>query len=67
MKTSVTNVFKNISDNKALLYTSIVYFIILFILILFLLYIYSQQEKITGMLRVTPPMGNMGVDKPKDA
>ena len=67
MSNPVKDVINNIKNNKALLYSTIIYMVIIFILFLILIYINTQQKSITALERVTPPLGYIGVDKPRDA
>lgn len=67
MSNSVKDIINNIKNNKALLYSTIVYMSILFILFLILIYINITQKSITALERITPPIGHIGVDKPRDA
>ena len=63
----IITIINNIKQNKILLYTTIFYFVILFVLLFILYYIYSHQKEITGLERVTSPVGSIGVDNPRDA
>jgi hypothetical protein len=67
MSNPITTIINNIKQNKVLLYTTIFYFVILFVLLFILYYIYSHQKEITGLERVTSPVGSIGVDNPRDA
>lgn len=67
MSSSINNVLENVINNNMILYPFLFYFIILMILILSLYYVHSQQKKITALELVTPPVGYLGVDNPRDA
>jgi hypothetical protein len=67
MSNPIKDILNNIKNNKVLLYTTLLYIAILFFLCVALYYIYSQQTKVTGLGRVTPPIGSEGVDHPRDA
>lgn len=67
MKNAAANIINNIRHNKLLLYIIIFYCCIVCVLIFALLHIHNHKTKITGLTRVTSPLGDLGVDNPKDA